>query len=51
MELLSFMKQSMNYTEKKLNGVVLKIDFEKAYEKVKWPFLQQTLRIKGFSGE
>ena len=36
---------------KKLNGVVLKIDFEKAYEKVKWPFLQQTLRIKGFSGE
>ena len=25
---------------KKLNGVVLKIDFEKAYDKVKWPFLQ-----------
>src|SRR4051812_28557275 len=34
---------------KKLNGVVLKIDFEKAYDKVKWPFLQQTLRMKGFS--
>ena len=28
---------------KKLNGVVLKIDFEKACDKVKWPFLQQTL--------
>jgi hypothetical protein len=36
---------------KKLNGVILKIDFEKAYDKVKWPFLQQTLRMKGFSGE
>ena len=29
---------------KKLNGVILKIDFEKAYDKVKWPFIQQTLR-------
>jgi hypothetical protein len=36
---------------KKLNGVILKIDFEKAYDKVKWSFLQQTLRMKGFSHE
>ena len=36
---------------KKLNGVVLKIDFEKAYDKVKWPFLQQTLRMKGFGSQ
>ena len=36
---------------KKLNGVVFKIDFEKAYDKVKWSFLQQTLRMKGFSEE
>ena len=36
---------------KKLNGVILKIDFEKAYDKVKWSFLQQTLRMKGFSAE
>ena len=36
---------------KKLNGVVLKIDFEKAYDKVNWNFLQQTLRMKGFSEE
>ena len=28
---------------------VLNIDFEKAYDKVKWSFLQQTLRMKGFS--
>jgi hypothetical protein len=36
---------------KKLNGVILKLDFEKAYDKVKWSFLQQTLRMKGFSAE
>ena len=34
---------------KKLNGVILKIYFEMAYDKVKWSFLQQTLRMKGFS--
>jgi hypothetical protein len=36
---------------KKLNRVFLKLDFEKAYDKVKWYFLQQTLRMKGFSNE
>jgi hypothetical protein len=36
---------------KKLNGVILKLDFEKAYDKVKWSFLHQTLRMKGFSDE
>src|SRR5438128_12144865 len=34
---------------KRLSRVILKIDFEKAYDKVKWPFLLQTLRMKGFS--
>src|SRR4051812_13596080 len=34
---------------KKLNGVIFKIDFEKAYDKVKWSFLQQTLRMNIFS--
>jgi hypothetical protein len=33
---------------KKLDGVLLKLDFGKAYDKVKWSFLQQTLCIKGF---
>jgi hypothetical protein len=32
-----------------MNGVILKLDFEKAYDKVKWSFLQHTLRLKGFS--
>ena len=34
---------------KKQNVVIFKIDFEKAYDKVKWSFLQQTLHMKGFS--
>jgi hypothetical protein len=34
---------------KKLSGVVFKVDFEKEYDKVKCPFIQQTLRMKGFS--
>jgi hypothetical protein len=36
---------------KKLNGVILKFYIEKAYDKVKWSFLQQTLRMNGFSEE
>ena len=34
---------------KKLDGVLFKIDLEKAYDKVKWSFLQQVLRMKGFT--
>jgi len=34
---------------KKLDGIIFKKDFEKAYDKVDWKFLHQTLRIKGFS--
>ncbi len=34
---------------KKIDGIIFKIDFIKAYDKVKWQFLQQTLRMKGFS--
>ena len=36
---------------KKLDGFLFKIDFEKAYDKVKWSFLQQDLRMKGFLPE
>jgi len=34
---------------KNLSRVIFKIDFEKAYDKVKWNFLLQMLRLKGFS--
>jgi hypothetical protein len=34
---------------KKMSRVILKIDFKKAYDKVNWDFLQQSLRMKGFS--
>ena len=36
---------------KKLHGVIFKMDFEKTYDKVKWYFLQQTLYMKGFVAE
>ena len=33
---------------KKTDGVLFKINFEKACDKVKWSFLQQALRMKDF---
>jgi hypothetical protein len=35
----------------KIDDVLFKIYFEKAYDKVNWHFLQQTLRMKGFAQE
>jgi hypothetical protein len=33
---------------KHLSGVLLKIDFEKAYDKVNWEFMKEVLVLKGF---
>jgi hypothetical protein len=33
---------------RKQGGVILKIDFENAYDKVKWQFVKQVLEMKGF---
>lgn len=34
---------------KKLKGIMLKLDFEKAYDKVSWHFLKEVMLKKGFS--
>jgi hypothetical protein len=31
---------------KKMQGVILKLDFEKAYDKVRWSFMIEVLRKK-----
>lgn len=37
------MRLFMSYKEKNMNGLFLKFNFEKAYDKVKWSFLQQAM--------
>jgi hypothetical protein len=34
--------------KRKQFGIVLKLDFEKAYDKVKWDFLFECLAARGF---
>jgi hypothetical protein len=34
---------------RKQDGIIFKIDFEKDYDNIMWSFLQQALRMKGFS--
>lgn len=38
----------MEHRSKKKEGVVLKLDFEKAYDHVDWDFLDKVLMKKGF---
>lgn len=41
--------ETIHELHKNDDGIILKLGFEKAYDKIKWPFVQQTLRMKGFS--
>lgn len=34
---------------KKKNGLILKFDFEKAYDKISWVFLRKSFEQRGFS--
>ena len=45
--LLVLQKMIQELKCKKLDGILFKIDFEKAYDKVKWSFLQQAICMKG----
>ena len=38
----------MTFMWEKKPGIMFKIDFEKAFNKIKWPFLLQILEMKGF---
>jgi hypothetical protein len=50
MEGVVILHETLHELEKrKLSGVVLKLYFEKAYDRVNWSFLQQTMRMKCFS--
>jgi hypothetical protein len=33
---------------KKASGIILKLDFEKAHDRVDWEFMEEVLRLKGF---
>jgi hypothetical protein len=37
----------MTFTQKKKPRMLFKIDFEKAFEKIKWPFLVQVMEMQG----
>jgi hypothetical protein len=34
--------------KRKQSGLIMKIDFKKAYDKIKWDFIQEVMERKGF---
>ena len=37
-----------DFAKKNLSGIILKLDFEKAYDKASWQFLEEVMVKKGF---
>lgn len=49
MEGVMVLHETLNFLHvKKQSGILFKVDFEKAYDKIKWPFVYQMLKLKGF---
>jgi hypothetical protein len=52
MEGIVILHKSLHEIKRKHQSwILLKLGFEKTYDKVNWKFLQQTLRMKGFSAQ
>jgi hypothetical protein len=44
--------ETIHYMHKsKKSGVLFKVDFEKAYDKINWEFLFSVMKMKGFPGK
>lgn len=49
MEGVMVLHEALNFVHiHKQSAVLFKVDFEKAYDKIKWPFVYQMLKLKGF---
>jgi hypothetical protein len=48
LEVVLTLHETLHEMHKKEDGIILNLDFEKAYHKIKWPFIQQVFRMKGF---
>ena len=49
MEGIVILHEALNsFHKNKEDALIFKVDFEKAYDKIKWPFVIQMLKMKGF---